>query len=57
VLPLDWLIDLLFGTLYGGVVTVIALLAAIPYGIWQGMKRLWAMRPGRRSDGHAGTGR
>ncbi|MBI5948796.1 MAG: hypothetical protein HY875_11725 [Chloroflexi bacterium] len=47
----DWLVELLFGTLYGGVVMVIALLAAIPYGLWQGWKRLWSRRPG----GHRGN--
>ncbi|MCC7366066.1 MAG: hypothetical protein IT303_17000 [Dehalococcoidia bacterium] len=42
----DWGVELLFGTLYGGLVTLIALFAAIPYGIWQGIKRV-----GRRLSG------
>ncbi len=42
----DWLVELLFGTLYGGLVTAVALLAAIPYGLWQGCRRLWNRRPG-----------
>lgn len=36
----EWLVQLLFGSLYGLLVTGIALLAAIPYGIWQGIKWL-----------------
>lgn len=55
-LPFDLLFDFLFGTVYGGLITLIALLAAIPYGAWQGAKRLWAMRPGRSSNGHPGPG-
>lgn len=42
----DWLTELLFGTLYGALVMGIALVAAIPYGIWQGLK--WI---GRRITG------
>lgn len=37
---LDWLLQLAFGTLYGAAITAIALLAAIPYGAWQGAKWL-----------------
>ena len=36
----DWLVQLLFGSLYGSIVLVIALAGAIPYGIWQGVKAL-----------------
>lgn len=36
----DWLLQLAFGTLYGAGITLIALLAAIPYGLWQGAKWL-----------------
>ncbi len=36
----DWLVQLLFGSLYGTLVLVIALAGAIPYGIWQGVKAL-----------------
>lgn len=46
---LEWGIDLLFGTLYGGAITAIALVAAIPYGIWQGIKRLAAALGGNRN--------
>jgi hypothetical protein len=52
---LEWGIDLLFGSLYGGLVFVIALLAAIPYGIWQGIKRLAAAVGGNR-NGNSRTG-
>jgi hypothetical protein len=37
---LDFAFEWLFGTLYGGIITFAALLAAIPYGIWQGIRRL-----------------
>lgn len=47
---LDWLIDLAFGSLYGALVTVIALVAAVPYGIWQGLKAI-----GRRLGGSHGN--
>jgi hypothetical protein len=36
----DWLTSLVFGSLYGALVTGIALLAAIPYGIWEGLRWL-----------------
>lgn len=42
----DWLVEILFGTLYGALVGLIALLAAIPYGIWQGIRRLGRRFPG-----------
>ena len=47
-LGLEFLIELVFGTLYGAGITLIALVAAIPYGIWQGIKWL-----GRRISGGA----
>lgn len=53
---LEWGLDLLFGTLYGGAIFAIALLAAIPYGIWQGIKRLAAAIGGNR-DGDTRTDR
>lgn len=37
---LDFAFEWLFGTLYCGIIMFAALLAAIPYGIWQGIKRL-----------------
>ncbi len=52
---LEWGIDLLFGSLYGGLIFFIALLAAIPYGIWQGIKRLAAALGGNR-NGDSRTG-
>lgn len=54
----SWVVDVVFGAvygwlpLYGFVVTGLAFLAAIPYGIWQGAKRMWATRPGG-NHGHA----
>lgn len=47
----DVLADLVFGTLYGGAVTIIALAAAIPYGAWQGIKWLGRKLTGG-SDGN-----
>jgi hypothetical protein len=52
---LDLLIDLVFGSLYGAVVTLAALFAAIPYGIWQGVRRLGKHIPGGR-NGDTRTG-
>ena len=46
--PVEWLVDLAFGTLYGGLVTLIALAAAIPYSIWQAFRWLAARIPGGR---------
>ncbi len=41
----DTIVNLLFFNLYGTVVFLIALFGALPYGIWQGLKkvrnRLW----------------
>lgn len=53
---LEWGLDLLFGTFYGGLIFGVALLAAIPYGIWQGIKRLTAAFGGNR-DGNPRTDR
>ncbi|WP_322819694.1 hypothetical protein [Tepidiforma sp.] len=47
--------DLVFGSLYGAVVAMIALVAAIPYGVWQGLRRL-ARFFGGKADGDARTG-
>jgi hypothetical protein len=52
---LEFGLDLVFGTFYGGLIFFIALLAAIPYGIWQGIKRLAAAIGGRK-NGDARTG-
>jgi hypothetical protein len=51
-LPMEWVVDMLFGTLYGGLVMVAALLAALPYGIWQGLKRLGAWIKGGSPRGN-----
>jgi len=52
----DWLIQLLFGSLYGFLVTGIALFAAIPYGIWQGIKWVGAkLSGGTHGDTRTGS--
>lgn len=48
----DWAWDLLFGTTYTLLITAVALLAAIPYGVWQGLRWLGG-RLARRNDGNA----
>jgi hypothetical protein len=53
---LDILVDILFFNLYGAVITVLALLAAIPYGAWQGLRWL-KERIGGSGDGDARTDR
>ena len=50
---LDFAFEWLFGTLYGGVIMLAALLAAIPYGIWQGIKRLGTWFKGDSRDGNS----
>jgi hypothetical protein len=51
----DFFVSLLFGSLYGGLIMGLAMLAAIPYGIWQGVRRLWNRRPGGpHGDSRAG---
>lgn len=47
----DFAFEWLFGTLYGGLITFVALLAALPYGIWQGMKRLGGWLKGGTEHG------
>ena len=49
---LDFAFEWLFGTLYGAVIILPALLAAIPYGIWQGIKRFTAWLKGGRANGN-----
>jgi hypothetical protein len=46
----DLLVDILFFNLYGAAITAIALLAAIPYGAWQGLRWL------RQRIGGTGSG-
>lgn len=45
---LDWAYGLLFGTGYGLLISGIALLAAVPYGAWQGLRWLGRQITGRR---------
>lgn len=49
---LDFAFEWLFGTLYGGIIMFAALLAAIPYGIWQGIRRLGAWFRGGTARGN-----
>ncbi len=49
----DWLVSFAFGSLYASVVTLIPLVAAIPYGIWQGIK--WLARSVRKGEDHGNT--
>lgn len=53
----DWLVSFAFGSFYASLVTLIPLVAAIPYGIWQGMK--WIGRSLRKGvhDGNTRTGK
>jgi len=44
---LGTLVELLMGGVYGVLVGAIALLAAIPYGIWKGVRRLAAALGGK----------
>ena len=52
---IDSLWGLVFGTLYGSFIMVIALLGAIPYGIYQGFKKL-TLRIRGDGNGDARTG-
>ena len=52
----EWLLSFAFGSLYGSLVTLIPLVAAIPYGIYQGGKRLLNHIRGGRTNGNPGTG-
>lgn len=45
------LLDLVLGSVYGLLVTGVALLAAIPYGIWRGLLWLRDRFPGRSRPG------
>ena len=44
---LEWVVSLAFGGLYAGIVLAIAVIGAVPYGLWQGLKRVRARLPGR----------
>lgn len=49
---LDWLAGFAFGGLYGAVILAVALIGAIPYGAWQGLKRVRALIS-RRTHGNS----
>ncbi len=51
------MIDLLFGNSYGALLMAVALIAAIPYGIYVGLKKLGARITGGKDRGHSRTGR
>jgi len=51
------MVDLLFGNGYEALLMSVALLAAIPYGIYVGLKKLSRRILGGRHDGDARTGR
>jgi hypothetical protein len=52
---MGWLPDLLFSNVYGLIVTAIPIIAAIPYAIWQGVKKLnTAIRGGHDGDSRTG---
>jgi hypothetical protein len=52
---LDILVDILFFNVYGAVVTILGLLAAIPYWAWQGIRWIKG-RIGGTSRGNDRTG-
>lgn len=52
---LEWVFDMAFGGLYGALVTVVGLAAAIPYAAWLGIRRL-ARAIGGRRNGNASAG-
>ncbi len=51
------MVDLLFGNSYEALLLVIALVAAIPYGIYVGLKKLGSRFTGGRQNGNPRTGR
>jgi hypothetical protein len=50
------MIDLLFGSGYEAILLMVALIAAIPYGIYVGLKRLGTKIFGGKDDGNPRTG-
>ena len=50
------MIDLLFGNSYEAAIMLVALIAAIPYGIYIGLKKLGTKIFGGKDDGDARTG-
>jgi hypothetical protein len=51
------MIDLLFGNSYEALLMLVALIAAIPYGIYVGFKKLASRISGGKQDGDSRTGR
>ena len=50
------MVDLLFGNSYEALLLAIALIAAIPYGIYVGVKKLGSRIFGGKHDGDSRTG-
>ncbi len=50
------MIDLLFGNAYESLLFGIAILAAIPYGLWQLVKKMTGRGQGGKPDGNSRTG-
>jgi hypothetical protein len=50
------MIDLLFGNAYEGLLLAVALIAAIPYGIYVGLRKLGSRITGGKRDGDTRTG-
>ncbi len=50
------MIDLLFGNAYESLLFGIAILAAIPYGLWQLVKKVTGRGQGGKPDGNSRTG-
>ncbi|MGE3073704.1 MAG: hypothetical protein AB7N24_06395 [Dehalococcoidia bacterium] len=51
------MVDLFLGNSYEALLFVIAIIAAIPYGIYIGLKKLGSRITGGKSDGDSRTGR
>jgi hypothetical protein len=51
------MVDLLFGNGYETLLLLIALVAAIPYGIYVGLKKLGSRITGGKHNGDSRTGR
>lgn len=55
-LPSAGMIDLIFGNGYEALLMTVALVAAIPYGIYVGIKKLGAKLFGGKTNGDSRTG-
>jgi hypothetical protein len=51
------MIDLIFGNSYEALLMLVALIAAVPYGIYVGFKKLASRISGGKRHGDPGTGR